>query len=166
MNKGNSHTEFNSRPLEYWRGLIGRYFEAETTGAEEQQLRLFLTTEDAANKEFDEIKAVMGFLVTGKALYHSQKKKYFPLPAVRWVAAAVIFLMAGAVTWRIVDHRQNICVAYIYGEKCTDTREVMSQLQLSLCQVQHEEEEITVESQLNDIFRTLDDENVTTISNK
>lgn len=162
MSKVTSHTAWENRSIESWRRLIDRYFEAETTEEEERQLRLFLQTKEAEDEEFDEIKAVMGFLVTGKALQNPEKRKGVRFPAVRWVAAAVFFLLAGGAAWQAIDRRQNICVAYIYGKKCTDTHEVMSQLRLSFCQVQHGEEDVTVESQLNDIFQTLEDGGVTT----
>lgn len=171
MKKEDSHTKQNGRSLESWRRLADRYFDAQTTEAEERQLRLFLATEAAAGEEFDEIKAVMGFLVTGKAWHQAgkaslrtEKRRTLPLCNMKWVAAALIFLVAGITTWRILDSRKNICVAYIYGEKCTDAREVMSHLRLSVGQMQHAEEDITVESQLNDIFQTLEEEDVITIS--
>lgn len=165
MKKDNACTRLESRSPVGWRRLVDRYFDAQTTEAEERQLRLFLATEGAAGPEFDEIKAVMGFLVTGKALHQSAKKRSVPFHASRWVAAAIAFLVISTATWQVMDHRQNVCVAYIYGEKCTDAHQVMSQLRLSLSQLRHEEEDMTVESQLNDIFHTLGDEDVTTIVN-
>ena len=85
---------------------------------------------------------------------------------VRWVAAAVACCIIGITAWQMIDRRQNVCVAYIYGEKCTDAQQVMSQLKLSLRQVNHEEQEVTVEDQLGDIFRILEDEDATTTVSK
>lgn len=163
MKQEDNHTKSDDRSLDKWRGLIERYFDARTTDEEEQKLRRFLMTEQAAAEEFDEIKAVMGFLVTGKNLRETTKKRTLLRYTLRWAAAVFITCMATTAAWQIADRHQNVCVAYIYGEKCTDTREVMSQLKLSLSRMQYAEEDMTVEEQLNDIFQTLD-EDITTIS--
>lgn len=163
MKQEYNHTNPDNHPLERWKELAERYFEAQTNDEEEQQLRCFLMTEEAG-KEFDELRAVMGFLATGKAFHQPVKKRMFPLYATRWIAAVVIGCVAGTVVWQTVDRHQNICVAYIYGEKCTDAQEVMSQLKLSLRHVRNESEEMSVENQLNDIFKTLEEGDVTTAS--
>lgn len=163
MKQENNKTKFHIRSIEEWEELVERYFEAQTTDEEERQLRYFLLTEAAVGSKFDEAKVVMGFLAVGKSL-HQPKKKHFAGYGIKWVAAVVVCCIIGSVTWQAADRRENVCVAYIYGEKCTDSEVVMSQLKNSLRQVQRGEEEATVEEQLNDMFQTLDDEDVTTIN--
>ena len=48
------------RTFQQWKELAERYFEAETTEAEEEALARFLATPAAQGKEFDELRAVMG----------------------------------------------------------------------------------------------------------
>lgn len=166
MKQENNKTKLHIRSAEEWKELPERYFEAQTTDEEERQLRLFLVTEAASGKEFDEAKAVMGFLAVGKGLRRPKKEYHLPVYAKKWVVAVVAFCIMGSAAWKIVDRSQNVCVAYIYGEKCTDTEVVMSQLKNSLHQVQHSEEDATVEEQLSDMFRTLGSEDITTLNEK
>ena len=60
------------RTIQEWEELVERYFDALTTDAEEQELKSFLLSSEAAGKVFDEAKAVMGFLKVGQSLH--QKK--------------------------------------------------------------------------------------------
>ncbi|WP_455671959.1 hypothetical protein [Phocaeicola sp.] len=167
MEQKNNQTKPGHRSSDEWKELVNRYFDAQTTEAEELLLRRFLVTEEAVGDEFEEARAVMGFLAVGKSVHQQEKKKRsLSLKPVRWVAAAVACCIIGITAWQMIDRRQNVCVAYIYGEKCTDAQQVMSQLKLSLRQVNHEEQEVTVEDQLGDIFRTLEDEDATTTVSK
>ena len=59
------------RTFQQWKELAERYFEAETTEAEEEALARFLATPAAQGKEFDELRAVMGYTVTGRAIYRA-----------------------------------------------------------------------------------------------
>ena len=54
------------RNKEQAKELLRRYFEAETSDAEERWLRAFLASEEAVGPEFDEARAVMSFLVVGR----------------------------------------------------------------------------------------------------
>lgn len=166
MKQENNKTKLHIRSTEEWKELTERYFEAQTTDEEERQLRHFLVTEAAAGKEFDEVRAVMGFLTVGKSLRQPKKSYHLPVYSMKWVAVVVVFCVMGSAAWKIVDRSQNVCVAYIYGEKCTDTEVVMSQLKNSLHQVQRGEEDVTVEEQLNDMFQTLESEDITTLNEK
>ena len=58
----------DERTLQQWKDLAARYFEAETSPAEEQELAYFLTTPASQDREFDEIRAVMGYLATGRMI--------------------------------------------------------------------------------------------------
>lgn len=57
------------RTFQQWKELAARYFEAETTDAEEEALARFLVTPAAQGKEFDELRAVMGYVATGRAVH-------------------------------------------------------------------------------------------------
>ncbi len=142
---------------EEWMRQVDRYFEADTDEAEEARLRRFLVTEEAAGVEFDEARAVMGLFATGRALRRSGwTGRVFGLPsAVYKVAAVALLLLVASVTWQLVDNQRNVCVAYIYGEECTDVETVMAQMRHSLRCLDYDEEDLDVEGQLSDIFQTL-----------
>lgn len=166
MKQENNKTNLRIRSAKEWKELAERYFEAQTTDEEERQLRSFLVTEAAAGKEFDEVRAVMGFLMVGKHLHRPKKKYHLSSYGKKWAAAVVVFCIMGSIAWQMADRHENVCVAYIYGEKCTDSEVVMSQLKNSLYQVQRGEGDVTVEEQLSDMFQTLDGDDVTTVNEK
>ena len=73
------------RTFQQWKELAERYFEAETTETEEEALARFLATPAAQGKEFDELRAVMGYTATGRAIYHKHRTHSVRL---RYYAAA------------------------------------------------------------------------------
>ena len=54
--------------LSYWEDLAERYFQAETSEAEEAQLRKFLCSDAANDPRFDEIRATMSYLYVASPL--------------------------------------------------------------------------------------------------
>lgn len=157
MVRNDNNMNLSGHSLEEWHQLVEKYFDAETTEDEEKILSRFLTSRYCPDKEFDEVKAVMGFLVTGKDIH--KKRSTFKLyrKPYRWIAAAMIVLIAGSAAWKIIDNRKNVCVAYIAGNKCTDSREVMNQMRLSINNVNSVEADNSVDDQLKDIFGTIND---------
>lgn len=146
--------------------IIERYFDGETTDEEENMLLRFLATPQASDIRYNEIKAVMGFAIVGKKIYQKRNekinKKSFSINRYRWIAAAVIGCIFATAGWKIVDNNQNVCVAYIGGEKITDPNMVMSQVRQSLQSIDYEECNGTVDNQLNDIFATISNNNFDT----
>ena len=51
----------------------------------------------------------------------------------------------------------DVCVAYINGQRCTDKEVVLSEALKSIEKVSHRSSEETVQSQLSDIFQTLEE---------
>lgn len=142
------------RTFQQWKELAERYFEAETTEAEEEALVRFLATPAAQGKEFDELRAVMGYTATGRAIYHkhrahSVRLKYYA------AAAAITGIIALTAAWQLSE-RTNVCVAYINGERCTDKEIVLSEAMKSIEKVKHASPQKTVQEQLSDIFQTLE----------
>lgn len=153
-----------ARSQEDWEKLIERYFEAETSSEEELQLRAFLVTQEADKPAFDEVKAVMGFLCTGKRLHLKQQeqamhKHRLTLIHRRLSIAAVAICLLGSALW-FLNARQDedVCVAYINGVKCTDVEVVMSQMHQSIERVHSTEEDVTMKDQLHDMMQTLNKE--------
>lgn len=144
----------NERTFNQWKELAERYFEAETSDAEEEALARFLATPAAQGKEFDELRAVMGYVVTGRAMYRKKRKRGSML--IYNAAAAVITgIIVVTTVWRFTE-RTNVCVAYINGERCTEREIVFSEAMKSIEKVRNDLSQETVQEQLSDIFQTLD----------
>lgn len=129
------------------KALLRRYFDAETSEAEERQLRRFLVSEAAVGPEFDEARAVMSFLAVGR-----RRRARVPVWKVAALAASFLGAISLGTGW-IVFQQRNECVAYIYGEKVTNPAAVWQQAQESL-QEMGEIESADISSQLTDMFNT------------
>jgi hypothetical protein len=155
MKRKNQHTDHTTQQ---WQALADKYFEGLTTDEEESLLRRFVTSEEGSGEAFDELRAVMGFLAVGR--HEHKAATTLRRPARRyWAAAAVaLVLLASGATWMgIRQTSQNVCVAYIDGQKCTDDDVVMQQMHASMANVQHQPSDVTVDDQLSDMFHTLDE---------
>ncbi|MBE6301390.1 MAG: hypothetical protein E7085_05995 [Parabacteroides distasonis] len=142
---------------QYWLALGERYMEAETTDQEEKQLARFLASPYAESVEFDELRAVMGFMAVGKKRYAKRQISYMQR-YVRIGAAIVAGLLMVAWGSYEMERRQNVCIAYVYGERFTDPERVMLEMESSLKSLHYGETERIVEEQLSSIFQTLDEE--------
>ena len=145
------------RTFQQWKELAARYFEAETTDAEEEALARFLVTPAAQGKEFDELRAVMGYVATGRAVHRKQRTRSIRL---RYYAAAA------AVAAPLGTERANVCVAYINGERCTDKEIVLAEALKSVQKVRHDSPEETLQGQLSDIFQTLEEGESASVDNQ
>lgn len=144
---------------ERWLQLIERYFDATITDAEEQQLKHFLASPHSNSQQYDEIKAVMGFLSTGKR-YNSQSKKQRIIGinrVLKWsVAAAVVIGIIGTASIQFRTTSNNdICIAYINGEKYTEEAIVLAQMRNTMQRMSNSIEEHSLEHQLGEMFRTM-----------
>jgi len=144
----------------YWKALAERYFEADTTRKEEEALRAFAASTN--DPDFDELRAVMGYLAVGRK-QHAASKACTKQPATRRIAlytrvAAAIFLLI-ALPWGYHQwqyQQENICVAYVNGERLTDDDEVMRLMKETLLAINDEEPEMIMEKQLSDLFHTIE----------
>lgn len=143
----------NERTYQQWKELAERYFEAHTTDVEEEALARFLATPASQGKEFDELRAVMGFVATGRAIHNRQRMRRVRLRYYA-AAAAVTGVMALIAVWQVAE-RTNVCVAYINGERYTDKEIVFSEAMKSIDKVRHDLPQETVQEQLSDIFQTI-----------
>lgn len=141
------------RTFQQWKELADRYFEAETTDAEEEALARFLATPTAQGKEFDELRAVMRYAATGRAMNRKLRTHRVRL---RYYAAAAVMtgIIVFTALWQLTE-QMNVCVAYINGERCTDKEVVFSEALKSIERVKHDSPQETVQEQLSDIFQTL-----------
>lgn len=142
-----------------WLQLIERYFEATITDDEEQQLKQFLASPHSNSPQYDEIKAVMGFLSIGKR-YNNQPKKRHTIGinrVLRWsVAAAVAIGIIGTAAIQFSSTSDNnICIAYIDGKKYTEEAIVLAQMRNTMQRMSNGIEEHSLEHQLGNMFRTM-----------
>ena len=147
---------------QYWEMLIQRYFEAETTEAEENELRSFLSTSPGLDSRYDEVRAVMGYLAVGRSL---NKKKMARRPSrmirtMRHVGvAASLALMIGFVSfyWSDLISDREFYVAYVDGNKITDRTIVSQLMQESFAGVGIGETESDAEAQLLEMFTIINE---------
>lgn len=70
----NNKRNRNTTPVRneaYWLGLVERFFAAQTSEAEEKELREFLLSSRGADARYDEVRAVMSFLAVGRDVHGS-----------------------------------------------------------------------------------------------
>ena len=147
-------TDTVNRTTAEWLELVEKYFDALTTQQEEQELKNFLATPAADAQCFNEIKAVMGYFATQKAI-KKRAKSHVPNIA-KWSAvAAAIVAIAATFAWNSRSNEENICIAYVNGIKYTDEALVMKEMQQTFCMMGNTAEEYSIEEQLNDMFNTI-----------
>lgn len=155
-----------SSDLSYWEQLTERYFAAETTPDEERELCRFLASPQGQQPQFDDVRHVMGYLITARRLHTAPAAQSPATPAhaparrLRWkrlaAAAAVALVLVVPPVARYVWQSRNVCVAYVNGQKITDPQLVMQQARRSIEIVADTPNRPTMDSQLNDMFSTLD----------
>ena len=141
----------------YWKALEERYFEGLTTKEEERLLRQFLTTEMAQTEDFEELRAVMGYLAVGKEVH---KKKAVPLwrspEVVRWSAAACLVILGGVGLLHLMP--RTTYVAYIDGRRTTNKMEVIAQMHSVMSDVNADTPTSEMEASMSNLLNTLNTE--------
>ena len=116
---------------EKYLNLMQRYWEAETTPAEERELARYAARVD--DPEFEELRGVLGYLSIGKEKKGRKAKTFhlFPLLA---VAASIAAVAAIGFSLRNNGAKagDELYVCYAYGEKTTDNQQVMASVESSL----------------------------------
>ena len=155
MNNDNK-MERSKYNTEYWLMLCDRYFDATITPEEETALANFLTTPESNAPEFNETKAVMGYMSTGRVQYCQEISKNSRVGIItRWVAAAAIALVvvtAGLLTANS-GSEGDIYIAYIDGNEYTDKDFVMQQMYNTMARMSSCASNNVVEEQLGAMFR-------------
>ena len=149
----------------YWKEMARRYFDAETTEAEERMLKRFAASPEADGAEWDELRAVMGYATVGKRI-RGQVAATNTIPLRRmpqWmrIAAAAVFagLILLPITMWLTDSQdsldEDICIAYVNGHRVTDPAQVIQAMHHAMSHVQQVEPMTTVEEQLGSMFELL-----------
>ena len=148
--------KFEGRTVDEWRKVIGRYFDAQTTDEEESALKRFLVSPEAADREFDEARAVLGFITVGRRLCHARRRTVLRRRIAGYSAAASVALVIAFSGWAIYSSR-NQCVAYINGVKCTDEDVVMAEMRRSMREMGATASSADIGAALGDMFETMDE---------
>ena len=148
--------KFEGRTVKEWRKVIGRYFDAQTTDEEESALKKFLVSPEAAGREFDEARAVLGFATVGRRLCHARRRTALRRRITGYSAAASVALVIAFSGWAVYSSR-NQCVAYINGVKCTDEDVVMAEMQRSMQEMGSTASSADIGATLGDMFETMDE---------
>ena len=111
--------------------LVHRYWEAETSPEEEQDLARYVAGVD--DPDFDEIRGVLGYLSFGRrkrGLKNRTVRRYsFAAAAASLVAVVVIGLsLLTSKPYSIED----FCVSYVYGTQTFDNEVIMASVESSL----------------------------------
>lgn len=141
----------------YWKALTERYFDAETSRKEEDELKAFAAS--TTDPDFDELRAVMGYLVVGRKQVSASRKAPAPRITlyVRVAAAAILLLIALPWGYRqLQPQEENICLAYVDGKKLTDSDAVMALMHQTMQNLEVDDPSMTVEGQLSDLFNTIE----------
>ena len=149
----------------YWKEMARRYFDAETTEAEERMLKRFAASPEADGAEWDDLRAVMGYATVGKRL-RGQAAATNTIPLRRmpqWmrIAAAAVFagLILLPITMWLTDSQdsldEDICIAYVNGHRVTDPAQVIQAMHHAMSHVQQVEPMTTVEEQLGSMFELM-----------
>lgn len=123
-----------NRKMKYWLALCEKYFDALTTNEEEKALLHFLASDAANHPAFNEIKAVMGYLSTGKSI--TKKKKMHTVgKAMQWASMAACIAVTAVIGTSIYRQgtlpatgNRDIFYACIDGKEYTDEEFVMQHM--------------------------------------
>ena len=164
QNINNKHSNLTREEL---LALAQRYFEATTTEEEEELLKQYVTTKYINDPAFEDVVATLS-LAAYKVHEHSNttddNNKHFSITlrnhwqrALNMGIAAMLCITIGisGAIWHY--QRNNQCIAYIDGKKTTDTEVVMKAMKTSINDISRPANEPTVETQINDIFNTIDE---------
>lgn len=147
--------------VEYWLALSERYFDALTTQDEEKALAQFLASDVANDPAFDETKAVMGYLITGKSIAQKAKVKQRRTigKVMQWTSiaacAAAIAVIGTSISKQdtlIEPESKDIYYACIDGKEYTNEEFVMEQMLSTMNRMSTTSNNV-IEEQMEAIFR-------------
>ena len=112
--------------LSYWEDFAERYFQAETSEAEEAQLRKFLCSDAARDPRFNEVKATMSLLFVSRPIGGLSVMQY----PIRVIAIAACLCAAAFLGWhQYMQH--SISSVRIAGEKIEADASLVMQQQMT-----------------------------------
>ena len=146
------------KDIKQWLAIVEKYFDATATAEEEKTLAAFLATEESDIPEFNEIKAVMGYLATARAIEKEHARKEVSDSrrfAVRWTAAAAaiaIFAFTGFMFNAGAPTDKDVYIANINGRIYTDKEFVLAQMQQTMAMIGNTTRGNSIDEQLETMF--------------
>ena len=152
-----------NRNMEYWLVLSEKYFDALTTGEEEKALAQFLASDAANHPAFNEIKAVMGYLSTGKSIAQKEKSQKSRTigKAIQWASIAACAAAIAVIGTSILQEGTQVepesketeyYYAYIDGKEYTDEDIVMQHMLTTMNKMSYTSTG-SIEEQMGAMFR-------------
>ena len=148
-----------NKDLKYWLALSEKYFDAQTTDEEEDALAQFLASDAANDTAFNEVKAVMGFLSTGRSIAQKAKEKKKRTTAIQWASIAACTAAIAILGTSIALHAtqatpgsKDIYYAYIDGKEYIDEEFVMQHMLATMNRMSDTSNNI-IEEQMGAMFR-------------
>lgn len=153
----------NTKEIEYWLALSERYFDALTTNEEEKALARFLASDASNTPAFDEIKAVMGYLSTGRSISRKTKDKKTRTigKVVQWASIAACVAVIAIIGTSIrqqeppvepASQEREVYYAFIDGKEYTDKEFVMQQMLATMNRMSATNDNV-IEEQMEAMFR-------------
>ena len=134
---------------QYYIELANRYFDAETSVAEEKELMQFLASTD--DPDFEDAKVVMGFSALASKAYGEAPKanrKTFR----RWAMAVAAAVVALLVMVPFVKGSNPDCMMIAEGETTTNSEVVINEMDKEMAMLFNADEDNSVESEMAVIF--------------
>lgn len=145
-----------------WLHIAEKYFDATATAEEEKALASFLVTEESNTPEFNDIKAVMGYLYTARVVEKKKitsKKRTDKGFVVRWMSAAAMIAIIACIGFtgnRILSGKQSetgeLYIANINGTIYTDKDLVLDKMYKTMAMIGNTTRGNSVEEQLGSMF--------------
>lgn len=146
------------KDIKQWLAIVEKYFDATATAEEEKALAAFLATEESDIPEFNEVKAVMGYLATARAIEKEHARKEVSDSrrfAARWTAAAAAIAIVAFIgyTFNSGDHTEkDVYIANINGRIYTDKEFVLAQMQQTMAMIGNTTRGNSIDEQLEAMF--------------
>jgi hypothetical protein len=149
-----------NRDMEYWLALSEKYFDALTTNEEENALSQFLASSAGNHPAFNEIKAAIGYLSTGRSIAQKAKKKARRIGnVIQWTSVAACIAIMVAVGTSIfkqntlpATENREIFYACIDGKEYTDEEFVMQYMLATMNRMSSSGDNV-IEQQMGAMFR-------------
>ena len=118
---------------EKYTALMQRYWEAETTPEEEQELARYAARVD--DPDFEEIRGVLGYLSIGREK-KARRARTVRMYSFAVVAASIVAVVAIGLNIKTTEtgHQDELCVRYSYGEFSNNNEQIMSSVESSLAE--------------------------------
>lgn len=156
----------NDKQMKYWLAIVEKYFDATATVEEEKALANFLSTVESNVPEFNEIKAVMGYLATSRHIEREltkQRKGYDRSFIFRWAAtaAAIAIIAVIGAKFNVGSPSENketdIYIANINGNIYTDKDFVLEHMHRTMDMIGNTTKGNSVDEQLESMFNLTND---------